>query len=195
MATKRQIAANRRNARKSTGPKSASGKRQSSENAYRHGLSLRISGAEFEKQAEILAREIAGETKNAMKLRYARDAAEAELELQRVRQLKAAMQELIQASGDINAPRFFRSEQEQVRGTKANVKSLTGCGPLKLHRPDMTDDLATTPTEAPDRTAEAARRLLPELLSLLRYENRAAGRRDLAIRKMKRKTVPGAAPV
>ena len=38
MASKRQIAANRRNARKSTGPKSAAGKAASSANALRHGL-------------------------------------------------------------------------------------------------------------------------------------------------------------
>ena len=38
MATKRQIAANRRNARRSTGPKSAAGKAASSVNALRHGL-------------------------------------------------------------------------------------------------------------------------------------------------------------
>ena len=38
MATKRQIAANRRNARRSTGPKSAAGKAASSANALRHGL-------------------------------------------------------------------------------------------------------------------------------------------------------------
>ena len=39
MATKRQIAANHRNARRSTGPKSAAGKAASSANALRHGLS------------------------------------------------------------------------------------------------------------------------------------------------------------
>ena len=38
MATKRQIAANRRNARRSTGPKTAAGKAASSANALRHGL-------------------------------------------------------------------------------------------------------------------------------------------------------------
>ena len=38
MATKRQIAANRRNARRSTGPRSAAGKAASSANALRHGL-------------------------------------------------------------------------------------------------------------------------------------------------------------
>ena len=39
MATERQIAANRANAKRSTGPKTAAGKRRSSGNAFRHGLS------------------------------------------------------------------------------------------------------------------------------------------------------------
>jgi hypothetical protein len=39
MATEKQIAANRANAKRSTGPKTAAGKQKSSRNAYRHGLS------------------------------------------------------------------------------------------------------------------------------------------------------------
>jgi hypothetical protein len=39
MATEKQIAANRANAKHSTGPKTAVGKRRSSRNAFRHGLS------------------------------------------------------------------------------------------------------------------------------------------------------------
>jgi hypothetical protein len=39
MATARQIAANRRNAQRSTGPRTAAGKSTSSRNALRHGLS------------------------------------------------------------------------------------------------------------------------------------------------------------
>ena len=39
MATDKQIAANRANAQHSTGPKTAAGKRRSSGNAFRHGLS------------------------------------------------------------------------------------------------------------------------------------------------------------
>src|SRR5438477_10647578 len=40
MATERQIAANRANTRKSTGPKTAAGRLKSNRNALRHGLSL-----------------------------------------------------------------------------------------------------------------------------------------------------------
>jgi hypothetical protein len=40
MTSEKQIAANRRNAKRSTGPKTTAGKLRSSQNAYRHGLSL-----------------------------------------------------------------------------------------------------------------------------------------------------------
>jgi hypothetical protein len=42
MATEKQIAANRANAKRSTGPKTAAGRARSSRNAYRHGLSLEL---------------------------------------------------------------------------------------------------------------------------------------------------------
>jgi hypothetical protein len=67
---------------------------------------------------------------------------------------------------------------------KANIKWLAGRGPLKLPWPAVIDPSATMPKDEPYRSAEAARRLLPNLVSLLRYEKRAAGRRDRAIRKM-----------
>ncbi len=42
MPTDRQIAANRRNARRSTGPRSAAGRKRSSRNSHRHGLAAGV---------------------------------------------------------------------------------------------------------------------------------------------------------
>ena len=59
MASERQIAANRRNAQKSTGPTSGSGKKRSSKNAYRHGLSLPM--CHVGSQLKDLSRQFAGD--------------------------------------------------------------------------------------------------------------------------------------
>jgi hypothetical protein len=42
MATERQIIANKRNAKHSTGPRTLAGKKMSSRNSYKHGLSLAL---------------------------------------------------------------------------------------------------------------------------------------------------------
>jgi hypothetical protein len=44
------------------------------------------------------------------------------------------------------------------------------------------DPLPAMPSQEPQRTAEAVRRALPDLLKLNRYESRAVTRRDRAIR-------------
>src|SRR5258708_37416080 len=86
MATERQIAANRRNSRKSTGPRSGAGKKRAGRNAYRHGLTLGGgSTAAFEKELDNLVRNIAADTEDAIMLEPARAVAEAELDLPRVR--------------------------------------------------------------------------------------------------------------
>jgi len=91
MATERQIAANRRNARKSTGPRSGAGKKRASRNAYRHGLTLSItSTAAFAKQLDKLAREIAGDTEDPILPERARAIAQSELDFARVRRTKVA---------------------------------------------------------------------------------------------------------
>jgi hypothetical protein len=80
MASERQIAANRRNARKSTGPSSGAGKKRASRNAYRHGLTLSItSAAAYAKQLDKLARQIAGDTEDPILLERARAIAQSNL--------------------------------------------------------------------------------------------------------------------
>ena len=115
MATERQIAANRRNARNSAGPRSESGKQRASQNAFKHGLTVRLARAEIERQVEVLARQIAGDTEDKMILEYARDAAEGELELARVRQVKTALIERIVAFGGFDVPKHFPSDLAEVR--------------------------------------------------------------------------------
>jgi hypothetical protein len=52
MATKAQIAANRRNAKKSTGPRTAKGKEAVSQNAFKHGLFVKKAVVRDENQEE-----------------------------------------------------------------------------------------------------------------------------------------------
>lgn len=86
MATERQIAANRANAKKSTGPKTAAGKLRSSRNAYRHGLSSPLwLDSLASAKADAIARALLGEDPTAAKLRSVEELVRAQLDLQRIR--------------------------------------------------------------------------------------------------------------
>jgi hypothetical protein len=124
MASERQIAANRRNARKSTGPRSGAGRKRASRNAYRHGLTLNItSTAAFAEQLNKLARKIAGDTKDAITLERARAVAHAELDLARVRRAKVALIERASAFGELDALATMPS-QEPDRSAEAVRRAL-----------------------------------------------------------------------
>jgi hypothetical protein len=151
MASQKQIEANRRNARKSTGPRSASGKKRASRNASSHGLSRPMFEAEHMRAVEALASRILGDhgkAKDQHALASAREIAEAEFELARIRRIKVALIE-------------------------------------RAHNPKCAvDTLPPMPEQEPARTAEAVRRVLPDLARLARYEARAGKRRDRAIHSL-----------
>ena len=126
MASERQIAANRRNARKSTGPRSGAGKKRASRNAYRYGLTLNITSAAFAKQLDKLVREIAGDTKDAILLERARAIAQAELELARVRRVKVALIERASAFGELDPPQAFSSVTQIIRLLNAIDRGRVG---------------------------------------------------------------------
>jgi hypothetical protein len=178
VASERQIEANRRNAGKSTGPRSAAGKSRAGRNAFRHGLTLSLtSSGLMEKQIEKLSCKIAGRTKNAIALRFARDAATAGLELERIRKLKLVLIERVLAFGSSEPTDPFGSGTKSIRYLKRVL-----AGKAMLEEP--VDPLASLPLQEPQRSAEALRRALPSLLSLDRYEGRAISRRDRAIKQM-----------
>jgi len=86
MATERQIAANRRNARNSTGPRTAAGKARSSRNARRHGLETPVAAdpsaaKDIQRIASVIANGSGDPTIRAWGERYA----EAILDLVRIR--------------------------------------------------------------------------------------------------------------
>ena len=90
MTSERKAISNRKNAQNSTGPRSELGRRSSRRNAMCHGLAIAIgSDPSFSKDIEALATtlergggQVVGE--------FARQVAEAELDLLRIRKLKAA---------------------------------------------------------------------------------------------------------
>ena len=173
MASERQIAANRRNARKSTGPRSGAGRKRASRNAYRHGLTLSIiSTAASAKQLHKLVRKIAGNTDDAITLERAREIAQAELDLARVRRAKLALIERASAFGEPDPPRLTVTQM---------IRLLHPFDRGRLILPKPVASSATMPSQEPDRSAEAVRRVLPELRKLDRYERRAAAQRERAV--------------
>ena len=179
MASERQIAANRRNARKSTGPRSSAGKRRTSRNSYRHGLTARLTlSSKRAKRIERLARKIAGDTTDTLLLELARTAAEAEFDLARVRQVKVAVIERLFVFGEVEVP------EVSTKTLIVHIEAYEQTGMI----PPAVDAAATMPSSEPERLAEAVRRALPDLAKLDRYERSAAGIRERSVRAIKNRT-------
>src|SRR5262245_22775710 len=90
MTSALRIAANRQNAQKSTGPRSAAGKSRSRRNAFRHGLSAFRLTSSSQEEVDQLARKIVGETVDVLTFEQARAAADAQLQLVYIRRLRVA---------------------------------------------------------------------------------------------------------
>jgi hypothetical protein len=104
MPSDRQIAANRNNAKKSTGPRSDAGRQVSRRNALRHGLAIDIrTDLAYRDDIEQLAKEMSGARGRQNVSDSARDAAEAVLDLFRIRKVRAFLFETIYFS-DTAAP-------------------------------------------------------------------------------------------
>ena len=92
MTSARKIAANQANCRKSTGPKTAAGRAASSRNALRHGLRVPVlSDPALSRQVEAMAQAMVSQFGRPDLLALARDAAEAEVDVLRIRRVRAAL--------------------------------------------------------------------------------------------------------
>lgn len=108
MTTPRQQTANRKNARSSTGPRTAVGQARAKRNARRHGLSARnrLGGTLTNEAALALVHQIAGSNPSSAVLTAAGRIAEAQIDLVQVR---TARRQLI-APALSNERTFFWSE-------------------------------------------------------------------------------------
>jgi hypothetical protein len=92
MSSEHQVAANRTNARRSTGPRTRSGKSRSRANAVRHGLrSKRILEPQLLAQIDELAAHIAREYGKPANSPHVRIVAEAQVMILRARQARAKL--------------------------------------------------------------------------------------------------------
>jgi hypothetical protein len=99
MTSAEAIAANRRNARRSTGPRTMAGKRKVAANALRHGVTANLPsdpamGAVVRRTASVLA----GPGASPARLALVMPIAEAEAELLRIRNARAALINLAAAA-------------------------------------------------------------------------------------------------
>ena len=183
MASERQIAANRRNAQKSTGPKSKSGKKLSSMNALRHGLSVPMSTEGSEAQLKKLMRQFAPGASGENGLVLAERAAGAHLELARVRWVENAMIERALTLYACDARPCDRDlEEARYRLSRNWKQAIKGGGLPELKLLDRKPSPGGE-AEEEQRFLNSVGSILPELIRIGRYEKRAAGRRNRAISK------------
>jgi hypothetical protein len=176
LASERKIEANRANARASTGPKTAPGRTRVARNAFRYGLSLPVcSDPVLSEQVETLARQIAGHYAAAISLEFARQIAEAQLDLLRVRN---ARHEFL---SNTMSTQYYDSHASARRKVK-----LMGL----LLRPDAPEisletltKLVTSMPQGPRKLATILSEEAKQLIALDRYEQRARSKRKSAVRR------------
>jgi hypothetical protein len=198
--SEKKRAANRANARASTGPRTPAGKRTVARNARRHGLNLPVmDDPALAPQVEALARDICGlgvdvqrqvsalhpaphpalysAVRAALheKLHLARRIAEAEIDLMRVRR----------ARHDLVARALADPDYRSSAGLGARIALLRRTGEmLHLGIPvpaELCDAILSRP-QGPRKFALILADLAGELAAMDRYERRARSRRKFAIR-------------
>ena len=178
MTSDRQHRANRDNAKSSTGPKTTAGKARAAQNAFRHGLNVPVrSDPLLAAEIEAIARRISGSCANAETVERALRIAEAQCDLNRVRNRRRLL--ITQLLVDPNfLPRHVH--RQRLRLLHLALGARFRGPPIEVHK--VKELFSPIPPESEEKLAIILRQKISELAALDRYERRALSRRKAAIR-------------
>jgi hypothetical protein len=175
LTSDRKISSNRKNARASTGPKTAQARVRAARNALRHALSPPVcSHPALSEDVETPAREIAGPDANAEIQELAHQIAEAQIDLRRVR---CARHQFLTRT--LAEP--YYDSRANAREKVAMLGRLLGKDPPDVPLDALVSVVTSTP-QAPHKLATILSQEAKQLLAMDRYERRALSRRKFAIR-------------
>jgi len=191
MASSAQIAANRRNAKRSTGPRTSAGKARVARNAVQHGLASRIvAGTPAANRVARLVDAIIGDGPRTAEIEAtARIAAEAQYVIEQVRQQRRLLLDLITPKArPYRSPHLMKAVARTRRvaeGADAEVLEPLMQSILRTcARIENTEPSWQATTVCCDRQVLVFQEIAVALERLDRYERRAMSRRKAAIREL-----------
>ncbi len=179
MTSDRRRRANQANAKSSTGPKTAAGKTRAAQNALRHGLNVSVlSDPGLAPEVEAMARKISRPYADGETLEQARRIAEAQVDLNRVRDGRRRLIKGFLADPNYQPLPVLR---HQLRLSKMKDRVDLGRVPYKIV--EIEGMTCPRPLEVEEKLAAILGERVSQLAALDRYERRAWSRRKFAIRR------------
>jgi hypothetical protein len=202
MTSELKILTNRQNAKKSTGPKTKTGKSRASRNAVRHGLErVDFGNSGYPAQVERLAKAICPDASDPFRYEQAVIIAESQIFLARVRAARIVVIERLRGPLEGEnirtvtktvrlTTKLLREATKELllesRKDSSNPAKVQECRDKLIQVVLLNQMLQKGLDQSAEQTLDETERLsraIPELLSLERYERRALSRRRRAIRR------------
>jgi hypothetical protein len=179
MTSVKKTKANRANAQRSMGPRTARGKAHAAQNARRYGLNQSaIADPVLSEQVDRLTRALADDDVGDIEIcQLARRVAEAQIRLQQVR---CARHQLLLRT--MNIPRYDSQANRRAKD-KMVIRCLRTSGPFAPMPDDVFEFVSSWP-EGAEKLATILMDKVHQLRLLDRYERRALSRRKFAIRAL-----------